>query len=86
MFNAKQQPTDNAIEKYYWCQMTSKKNPIQMKMLLQEIPQQVNVQKVAEKATRKKMVERAREIVQCRKFHHNCLDNIIAPAQRPLNA
>lgn len=25
MFNAKQQPTDNAIEKYYWCQMTSTK-------------------------------------------------------------
>lgn len=50
MFNAKQQPTDNAIEKYYWCQMTSKKNPIQMKMLLQEIPQQVNCAKTGKKS------------------------------------
>lgn len=43
MFNAKQQPTDNAIEKYCWCQMAAKeKKRIQTKMLLQEIPQQVN--------------------------------------------
>lgn len=62
------------------------KNPFRWKCYCKKFHNKWIVQKVAKKATRKKMVKRAREIVQCRKFHHNCLDNIIATAQRPLNA